>query len=312
MTPMSVRSLVKGVAEAALTRSGASALARRSRRTGVIILAYHNIVPDGEPVSGELSLHLPQRQFGAQLDLLLRTHDIIPLEEIATARSGARPGAVITFDDACQGALTAGVDELARRSVPATVFVTPSFIGGGSFWWDAVRTAAGDSLSGADRDHALTRLAGRDPLVRGWALESGMRVVPVPVHQTGASEAQLLDAEQRGISFGGHSWSHPNLAVLEGKDLEMELEAPLRWLRERHARVIPWLAYPYGLASPATARAAQAAGYTGALRIDGGWLQGGPPADWFAVPRLNIPAGLSLRGFELKTSGITGGITGRG
>jgi hypothetical protein len=80
----------------------------------------------------------------------------------------------------------------------------------------------------------------------------------------------------------------------------------LVWLRERFSNVIPWLAFPYGLTSVPVADAARSAGYDGALRVDGGWLP--PPSraqiDPYDMPRHNIPAGLSLRGFELRTSGL--------
>jgi len=67
--------------------------------------------------------------------------------------------------------------------------------------------------------------------------------------------------------------------------------------------VIPWLSYPYGLASRTVEAAAAAAGYTGALALGGGWFV---PArvNCYAVPRVNVPSGLSLNGFVLRTSGL--------
>jgi hypothetical protein len=40
------------------------------------------------------------------------------------------------------------------------------------------------------------------------------------------------------------------------------------------------------------------------LRIDGGWLGGTATTNRFAVPRLDVPAGLSKAGFELRTAGV--------
>jgi peptidoglycan/xylan/chitin deacetylase (PgdA/CDA1 family) len=296
--------VVKSTAEIALCRSGLTRASRRRLRDATVVLAYHNIVPDGESARGDRSLHLPQREFARQLDLIGRTHDVVPLESLeeTTTVSSRRPRAVITFDDACQGAVTVGVDELARRGLPATIFVAPAFVGGGSFWWDAVAGAGG--LDDAVRGTALSVLRGEDARVRAWAREQGLPLQDLPAHQTVASEEQLAAATRSGgITLASHTWSHPNLARLEMDELEGELVRPLAWLRERFDAVIPWLTYPYGLHSPTVERAAEKAGYAGALRVEGG-IQRGPTRRDYRLPRVNVPAGISIRGFELRTSGI--------
>jgi peptidoglycan/xylan/chitin deacetylase (PgdA/CDA1 family) len=282
---------------------------RRRRAADAVVLAYHNIVPDGAEVLGDRSLHLPQREFARQLDLLRETHDVVPLDQVLEPPSGprTRPRAAITFDDACQGAVTAGIDELARRGMPATVFVAPAFVGGRSFWWDALAGPGTEGLAEDVRRHALESLAGRDDAVRRWAECSGIAVHAVPDHQTCATEAQLraLDGTE-GITLASHTWSHPNLARLSREELEEELSRPLAWLRERFQHVIPWLTYPYGLASPQVVAAVAEAGYRGALLVEGGWLPRHPRGciHPYELPRQNVPSGLSLRGFELRVSGF--------
>jgi hypothetical protein len=49
--------------------------------------------------------------------------------------------------------------------------------------------------------------------------------------------------------------------------------------------------------------AAEAAGYEGALLIDGGVASIQWP-ERFRVPRINIAAGVTLYGFELRTAGL--------
>src|SRR2546428_13985807 len=46
--------------------------------------AYHNVVPDDCPPFGDRSLHLSHRAFVRQLDLLLSTHCIVPLDRKST------------------------------------------------------------------------------------------------------------------------------------------------------------------------------------------------------------------------------------
>jgi peptidoglycan/xylan/chitin deacetylase (PgdA/CDA1 family) len=301
-----MRLLAKQIAEAGLVHSGAGAAVRRRRRGDVLVLAYHNVVPAGEQPAGDASLHLPRHRFAAQLDALQRTHDVVPLDAVLSepVRPTRRPRVVITFDDAYRGAVTAGIEELAARQMPATIFVAPGFLDGGSFWWDVISGQSGAGLPDSVRMYALEALGGRDEAVRAWARESGLTVNAVPGHARGASIEELRAAVRHdGITLGSHTWSHPNLTRTSPSDLPAELARPLEWLRQNFDRVIPWLAYPYGLTSPAVERAAAESGYVAALRVSGGWL--GPRRDRpFALPRLNVPAGLTLHGFRLRTSGL--------
>jgi peptidoglycan/xylan/chitin deacetylase (PgdA/CDA1 family) len=247
---------------------------------------------------------VPQRAFAGHLDMLCRTHDVVPLAHALSANSpGARPRVAITFDDATVGALTAGVEELAKRDLTATVFVAPAFVGGRSFWWDAI-----PDLNSDIREHALNTLMGKDALVREWAAAHGISLRSVPRHQTCATEEQLLAAEGQGIDFGSHTWSHPNLSALKTAEMMDELTRPMHWLRERFTRVVPYLAYPYGLYSGEVARRAGAAGYAWGLKVSGGMMpkRQGPERDAFAIPRQNIDAGLSRHGFQLRVSGLVG------
>lgn len=298
--------LIKRALETALVRIGVPPLGRALMRHRALVLAYHNVVPAGVANPGDGSLHLPVASFMAQLEALLSTHEVVPLTELAQphARPRGRPRAAITFDDAYRGAVTIAVEELARRGVPATVFVCPAFVGGAPFWWDVLAAARGGGLDPVVRELAISELRGCAPAVQEWATARGLAQAAVPEMATAASEPELRQAVRHpGISLGSHSWSHANLSRLAAAELSAELVRPLEWLRARFDRVIPWLSYPYGLSSPAVERAAAEAGYAAALRIDGGWV-GETPTAWYTLPRLNIPVGLSLNGFVLQGAGI--------
>ncbi|HEV2735376.1 MAG TPA: polysaccharide deacetylase family protein [Longimicrobiaceae bacterium] len=301
-----MRTILKRSIERVLCRGGLAGLARGYRRAGTLVLAYHNVVPDGGAGGGDRSLHLPQGEFARQLDLLQRTHDVVPLSMLSAPPEGRRPRVVITFDDAYQGAVTAGVEELSRRGLPATIFVTPGFVGGKPFWWDALSRPGSDGLPPELRDRCLTVLRGRDADIRRWAAEHGVAAHGVAPHQTGASEAQLESAFRTGgITLAAHTWSHPNLTALRPEELDEEMVRPLAWLRERFPGVLSWLTYPYGLTSPAVEEAARRAGYEGAFRVEGGWMpRSGAGARPHALPRSNVPAGASLEHFEMRTSGL--------
>jgi len=327
---MSVRSWLKAVLEVGLVGSGIAALrlARLPRHS--LVLAYHNVVPDDCPLG---TLHLARGTFAEQIEQLLRTCSIVPLEEIFTPRELAALQALrgttvvsarhvaewlrtnripegsfllLTFDDGYRGAVTVGVAELARRGVPATLFIAPGFVGNGPYWWDSVTTHDGRDVDGELRDHAIRELRGEDRRVRRWARDCGLDTRVVPDYALVASEEELRRAVRHpGITLASHTWSHRNLARLTGAELREELTRPLEWLRQRFTAVIPWLSYPYGVGVRATEVAAVAAGYRAAVSLGNPW-RSPDPGRAYAIPRLNVPSGLSLNGFALRTSGLIG------
>ena len=297
-----LRQAAKAGLETILARSGVARAFGGSLRGEVLILAYHNIRRDAATVSGDRSLHLPLSSFRDHLDRLSGSHDVVPLAEVFDAPRGDRPRVAITFDDAYVGAVTLGIPELVSRGLPATIFVAPHFLGGQSFWWDAIADSEG--LTENVRMRALEELRGQDGPIRDWAIASHRTIVePAPDNRC-VTEAVLSEvASAPGITLGSHTWSHPNLARLDGAELAGEFTRPLAWLGERFTSVIPWVSYPYGRWSPMVAAAARAAGYRAGLRVDGGWYRPGRDDD-FAIPRLNVPAGLSADGFALRLAGL--------
>jgi peptidoglycan/xylan/chitin deacetylase (PgdA/CDA1 family) len=310
---VNTRSLAKSIVERTLVASGAAAWSAHQHRREICVLAYHNVVPDDLPWPGDASLHLRRRDFRDQLDHLGRRYDVVPLTAVlGPPSSGPRPRVAITFDDAYQGALDIGVEELARRGMPATVFVPPGLLGGRSLWWDVYGPprplAAGGSSGGLTpgmRAEALSDAGGRDAAVVDWARHAGWVVHELSVPMRTGTEAELAAACRRhdGLTLGSHSWSHPDLAQLDQAALEVELRAPLEWLRARFPCTIPWLTYPYGLSSPQVERATRASGYEAGVLVVGGWTRIAPENP-FAIPRANIPAGISPAGFALRVGGL--------
>jgi peptidoglycan/xylan/chitin deacetylase (PgdA/CDA1 family) len=293
---------LKRALELVLARGGPATAARAARRGGVLVLAYHNVVPHGAPPAGERSLHLSADQFRRQLDLVQRWLPVLPVADLAGGVNERRPRVAITFDDAYRGAVTTALAELRDRGLPATMFVAPGRLGGDQFWWDAL--AGADGMDPGVRHHALEELRGDESAVRAWAGRSGLSLGDVPELWRSASVEELDAAVYPGLTLGSHSWSHPNLARLPGRELDRELAASHDWLAGRYRRsYVPWLAFPYGRLSRDVCDAARARGFVGGLRIDGGWTRL-PLADPLAVPRLNVPAGLSADGFALRISGL--------
>lgn len=298
-----MRNFLKQRAERALASPGAGWAVRHRVRGKRLILAYHGIMPDGVAPAGERALFISERDFAMQLDTLVELVDVAPLDQIDEEGDG-RPRVAITIDDAYCGAVTLGLRELAKRGLPATIFVSPALLNRHVFWWDALADSQG-SLNEVIRSCALNEFRGSDERVRGWAAAAALATSDsLPQYAQAATDVELrAGLALDGMTVGSHTWSHANLAKLSSREVSTELERSRDWLRTEFGRKsIDWLAYPYGLDSREAHRAAAAAGYRGALRIAGGWHK---PSDVspFARPRLNVSADVSSAGFRARLRG---------
>lgn len=298
-----MRKFLKQRAERALSSSGAAWAVRHRVRGRRLILAYHGIIPDGVSPAGERALFISRHDFAKQLDTLVELVDVAPLDQIDEEGDG-RPRVAITIDDAYCGAVTVGLEELTKRGLPATIFVSPARLNRHVFWWDALADSEG-SLNDVIRSCALNEFRGSDERVRRWAAAAALPTSDrLPGYAQAATEVELRAGLARdGMTVGSHTWSHANLATLSAREVSAELERSRDWLRTEFGRkAIDWLAYPYGLDSRDAHRAAAAAGYRGALRIAGGWHK---PSDVcpFARPRLNVSADVSSAGFRARLLG---------
>lgn len=290
-----VRRLLKGTVEPVLELSGAAALARRRLRGRDLVLAYHGIVPDADVRPG-VSGHLGVSAFAAQMEDLARLAQVVPVDALTTpSRATAPPRVVITFDDGYAGAIRHAVPILTSLGLPATFFVCPALIGGAPFWWDCR-----DLDVWGRAEELLRRRQGRRELVLELLRAEGCDHEDLPVDARPATIEALLEAATRpGISIGSHTMHHPNLAALADDEIQAELSASRAWLAEHVPAFVDWVAYPYGLADDRVERIARDVGYSGAFVLDGGWVPA-RAARRHALPRLNIAAGVSPRGFRLR------------
>jgi peptidoglycan/xylan/chitin deacetylase (PgdA/CDA1 family) len=297
-----VHPLIKQPIEGAMALPAVAWVTQRRLRGKRLILAYHGIIPEGQPSAGERALFIRQREFARQLDMLADMADVVPLDEVD--EPGARPRVAITFDDAYSGAVNEGVRELAKRNLPATIFVAPGRLDGHVFWWDALADG-NDVLDPVMRHHALHELSGADERVRAWATRAALPLSDtLPHYARAATRAELAAALAiPGITVGSHSWSHRNLAAIGVSDVVEEVHNSREWLRaEFGEKAVDWFAYPYGFDSDEVHRAVAAASYVGGLRAGGGWHR---PTDKsrYTRPRFSVGPGLTLAGFRSRLNG---------
>lgn len=298
-----MRSYLKRFAERALVGSGIEHLARRRKAGSTMVLAYHNILSKGERQSGDTSLHLPHDDFVSQLDVIEETHDVVSLESVlGLDEGGDRPRVAITFDDAYAGALAVGVPELARRGLPATVFVAPGILGS-TMWWDILADPAIGAVTEAKRSHALDSLSGRQNTILAWAGAESEPAGPM-LQRIGTADELKRAADHNRLTVASHTWSHANLASLGRDEIDVELAKSLDWLRQRFNNVLPFLSFPYGRSNGAVESAVRSNGYSAAFRVEGGWIGREHRRRPTFIPRFNVPAGISTDGFRLRLGGL--------
>ncbi|MCV7227180.1 polysaccharide deacetylase family protein [Mycolicibacterium komossense] len=107
---------------------------------GAVVLAYHDILPNGhEPFQYAVSLN----HFRLHLDLLSRLRfAIVPLSEITRRHRDGRSLrglATVMFDDAIIGVHQLAISELTDRRLPWTLAVVTDRLGVEPQWWPGSR-----------------------------------------------------------------------------------------------------------------------------------------------------------------------------
>jgi peptidoglycan/xylan/chitin deacetylase (PgdA/CDA1 family) len=215
-----------------------------------------------------------------------------------------------------------GVADVPRRRDPHGLFVAPRALRRQierlrawgyelvTFGALAARVAAGDARGHAaltfddglaDNLEALVPLAADGVattifVVSGWL---GKSYPPAPWTRM-LTEAELRElASARGIEIGGHTANHPDLSRLDYAAACRELVEGKARLEELLGIPVETAAYPYGRATPETARAARDAGFRAACAAVGRGRWDNP----YLLPRQDMENGSSLFGLRLKRAG---------
>lgn len=300
----SMRDRAKSAVEYATSFPGFVRAMERIRRKDIAILAYHNVIPDSERLTGERPLHIPFTAFQRHLDVLEDYVTVCSLKEVLQADgtdTSNRLRVALTFDDAYSGALTVAVPELVRRGLPATIFAAAGLLNSPVFWWDAY------DFSATERSEiCLVALRGDGEAISSWlhANNSGRdEKLPGPSQRPGTTRELRAAAALPGIDIAGHSYSHLNLSVLTRAEVESELQRCMDRLDSLEVDPLPFVAFPYGLSSPVVKEVLQAGPMEAALAISGGAFRPGRQ-DQLEIPRLPVPAQASAQNLMLRILGL--------
>jgi peptidoglycan/xylan/chitin deacetylase (PgdA/CDA1 family) len=162
-----------------------------------VVLYYHSIPGD------------KRAAFAAQMDELIRRATPLRADQRLPHSAGKRYASV-TFDDAYQNVLENALPELARRAIPATLFVVSDSLGQTPSWEDY-------SVSG-------------DPAM----------------HELIMTEDQLQKLSPDLVQIGSHSRTHPMLTRLAEREARDELSRSKMQLQAFVHEEVKLFSFPYG------------------------------------------------------------------
>ncbi|MEF7616862.1 polysaccharide deacetylase family protein [Aquincola sp. MAHUQ-54] len=284
----------------------------RGPRARLSTLIFHRVLDAPDPLFPE---EIDAARFDSLCGWLAAWFNVLPLGTAVRhlqERTLPERALAITFDDGYEDNLRVAVPILQRHGLTAAFFVASDYLDGGCMWNDGVveavrRTShASLDLSKVDDgslgcielggvqqrraaiDHLLGRLKYLEPARREQAVDGVLKAAGVQRPRTLMMRSQeVRELVRQGMAVGGHTASHPILAVLDDDAAMAEIARGKTALEEILDSPIDLFAYPNGKPrTDYTGRSvalARRAGFRAAVTTAWGAAQQG--SDMFQIPR---------------------------
>lgn len=255
----------------ALTRgaalSAAEALLGSEHGQRLSVMIFHRVLPQEDPFVPDAP---SAAQFESVMSIVAERFNPLSLPDAVErlARGTLPPKAVcVTFDDGYADNLLVAMPILERLGIPVTIFVATGFLDGGAMWNDrlaeAIRLYPGDSADLREFGcgvHPLGDLPQRarvaDLLIRrlkygttsereGVASTLAERYAPHAASLM-LSREQVRELRAAGAEIGGHTVTHPILALSEDSEARREIAENKEDLEGLLGERLRFFAYPNG------------------------------------------------------------------
>ncbi len=292
-----------------LSRIALPALFRRLHRNHVAVLMYHGVMPDEVAVAEGDCLQVKASDFRQQMEYLKKHYAVCSLHEAYSqiGEAGAKPRAVVTFDDGYANNYLTAFPILRELGIPATIFVVTGKIGTDKvFWWDRLHLATRGTVPiGVEFTETLKRV--RPQAVEDQA-DGYLRRLGLAFDHGQAAYYRVLDRDEilemaaSGlVEFGCHNHDHEPLNTLHWQEIEATLRDSTAYL-EALVGPVRYFAAPYGEYDNYTFPSLRLFQFELALSTEEGFLSAA--SDRFRIPRLSIERDASLAEFACVTSGL--------
>lgn len=242
--------------------------------SGVLILNYHRIGDRHDSILDRNLWSATDEDFDAQIEMISKNFDVVGLEDLdAIYRTGSGRYVMVTFDDGYRDNYTNAYPILKAHNVPATFFITTGFLDIPKVpWWDEiawiVRSTRTEGLAAnkwtgspivfdePDREAAISRLLTVYKGLPGSVTEEYIDFLANQLQMPRCPRAiadelwmtwdMIREMRQNGMSFGGHTVTHPILANLTPDQQDWEVAECRRRLVEEVGEPIEAFSYPVG------------------------------------------------------------------
>ncbi|MDX1732984.1 MAG: polysaccharide deacetylase family protein [Halioglobus sp.] len=272
------------------------------------ILIYHRVVPEPDPLRpGEPDV----AQFDWQMRLLREHFNPLPLREaVQRLREGSLPprAVCVTFDDGYADNESLALPVLQKYALPATVFVSTGFLGGGRMFNDCVietiRHHPGGMLDLVDLGLAafpLHSVQDRVAAIEGILASikevepsARLELVTEIENRVGGAPADLMMSNDQvrhladsGVEIGAHTVNHPILTSVPDFEARSEISASKTYLEDVLQRPVRAFAYPNGRPGKdyASAHSAMVSEVGFELAVSTHWGVCTSASDVFQLPR---------------------------
>jgi peptidoglycan/xylan/chitin deacetylase (PgdA/CDA1 family) len=309
---MSAKLILKDGLRTVLYRSGALGAWHRWRnRRALTVLMFHRVLPTDDP-----AFVLAEREFTFSLDGFCRTLDfvqshysVVSLDDLQRARMGMvelPPNPLlITFDDGWRDTLVHATPELARRRLPAVLFLASEVVELDSpRWWQDALVAALAEPGASTRlcaaagwaeqpigniGQALAAHLGamNEAERQAWLVQHAPGVLGQVTVRQMVTLSELKATEPSSLAIGGHGHTHSPLTLSPVP--VAELQASQRMLGDLNQRVRS-MSFPHGVWSRELLSAARKSGFDWIFTSDpvlvdaSHWLDPMP-----ALGRIHVP-----------------------
>lgn len=286
---------------------------------GLLVLTYHR-VGDAECCEFDRGVYsTDEASFAQQMEFIHRHFEVVGIDDVVRRPADdwkKRQAVMITFDDGYVDNYEIAFPILQRLGIPALFFVTSGFIDRRSIaWWDEIAWMMRKQYAGSSQneiDDAIVQTVEGYYEIPEAEFEDYLNRVG-DVAQTGRFEGaspvwmnwdMLREMAAAGMSFGGHTVSHPILTRTHSGNWEHELTEGRRRLEEELDVDVQVFSYPVGNPDCFSVDIKQqtAKHYRAAFSCYGGVNQGKSAGSWDRFDLRRWPVFGSMKQFRLTTT----------
>lgn len=315
------------------------------------ILMYHRILKDDDEaiLSMQPGMYVTESSFKNQMIFLARYYQLISLTELLELWKNGEYSkharyCVVTFDDGWLDNYLNAYPILKKYDIPATIFLTTSFIGTDRWFWpeklsylllnkyqdildlsDGLEDIRDDVIStiftiiNDKRSYVIREQI--DFVIEGLKKYSDQSIdnalgrlyelmdLLIPKERAVLNWNEIKEMSNNGISFGSHTCNHKILTGIPLSEAREELERSVDLLKEKELNFVPVFCYPNGNYNQEIQNTVRNCGYEAAVTTRFGF-EGKKPDDYFGIKRIGVHNDISstIPLFSFHLSGLSHGL----